>query len=119
MEAETERKQAALYQRLLDYEKLVGLCEQYDPEVRNSHEDLFRIVELEAAIDTMEAHLIVSAFMDRVRLRRAQQKVYRAVEQVAAQQAEEEAKENDRRLVLKRQSLIMSDLRADAPEVEF
>ena len=27
MEAETERKQAALYQRLLDYEKLVGLCD--------------------------------------------------------------------------------------------
>lgn len=83
------------------YEQLVALCEQYDPELRNSHETLFALMAVEREIGTVEAELIVSAFMDRLRLQRAQNALFKAFRKAEAEQAESAQNEKDRRLAWK------------------
>lgn len=87
--------------RTVQYEQLVALCEQYDPELPNSHETLFAIAALEDEIGTVEAELIVAAFMDRTRLRRAQFALVGSFKQVLEEQTKIAEAERDRRLARK------------------
>lgn len=80
------------------YERLVALCEQYDPQARNSHETLFALMDIEREIGTVEANLIVSAFMDRTRLRRAHDYLYEAFVKAHKEVAEAQKADSDRRL---------------------
>ena len=87
------------------YEQLVGLCESYSPDARDSFETMFAIVDAERKIGTVEAQLIVSAFMSRVRLQKAHRELAEAFKRADKQAAEEEWSEAVRRKGQKAESV--------------